>query len=335
MKTLFIFKAVLVLNICIFGQWVKQTAETTASFRGLSVVNQKIVWASGTAGTVLRTINGGKDWKVLNVSGAEKLDFRDIEAFDEKTAYVLSIGEGEQSRIYKTTDGGQSWKQQFVNKDPKAFFDAIACWSSLNCIAVSDPVDGHFKLIQTLDGENWEQIKSNNLPASRDGEAAFAASGTCLIAALSGRAYLVTGGSAARVFISYDFGKNWTARETPVASGSPGMGIFSIAMLDSKNGIIVGGDYQKAEAADSNAALTTDGGKSWYPVKGLSGYRSGVVYIDRKRIIAVGSNGSDISTDGGKTWQRLGSEPLNAVNAKGPKAIWAVGPKGGIYRLKL
>ncbi len=77
------------------AQWVKQTVNTTAGFRGLSVVNEKIVWASGTGGTVIRTINGGKSWDVMNVPGAEKLDFRDIEAFDAKTAYILSIGNGE------------------------------------------------------------------------------------------------------------------------------------------------------------------------------------------------------------------------------------------------
>src|SRR6516165_1816614 len=91
-----------------FSQWIKQNINTTASFRGLSVVNEKIVWASGTDGTVIRTIDGGAHWDVITVPGAEKLDFRDIEAFDANTAYILSIGNGESSRIYKTTDGGKN-----------------------------------------------------------------------------------------------------------------------------------------------------------------------------------------------------------------------------------
>jgi hypothetical protein len=33
------------------------------------------------------------------VPGAEKLDFRDVEAFGESTAYLLSAGPGEGSRI--------------------------------------------------------------------------------------------------------------------------------------------------------------------------------------------------------------------------------------------
>src|SRR5205823_5525913 len=108
--------------LCIFAslghsQWIKRNVNTTASFRGLSVVNAKVIWASGTGGTVIRTIDGGKTWKVMTVPGAEKLDFRDIEAFDTNTAYVLSIGSGESSRIYKTTNEGKNWNLEFKNTD--------------------------------------------------------------------------------------------------------------------------------------------------------------------------------------------------------------------------
>src|SRR5688572_10492819 len=123
------------------AQWIKQTVDTTASFRGLSVVNEKVIWASGSGGTVIKTTDSGKTWKVMTVPRAEKLYFRDVEAFDANTAYVLSIGNGESSRIYKTSDGGTTWRLQFTNTNAKAFFDAIACWDRRNCIAMSDPVD--------------------------------------------------------------------------------------------------------------------------------------------------------------------------------------------------
>lgn len=318
--------------LSISAQWVKQTVNTTASFRGLSVVSEKVVWASGTGGTVVKTSDGGSTWKVMAVPGAEKLDFRDIEAFDANTAYILSIGNGDSSRIYKTTDGGATWKQQFANTNDKAFFDAIACWDKKNCIAMSDPVDGHYVLISTTDGEKWTPIKSNGLPAAKDGEAAFAASGTCLYIAKGGTAYLVTGGTDARVFRSTDKGSNWSAAETPIVKGTPGSGIFSIAMADAKNGIIVGGNYEKPKESVNTAAATIDGGQTWKPVTGLRGYRSGVVYVSRKTIVAVGTSGADISTDRGKTWKEFGDNDLNAVDADKSGMIWAVGPKGNIFR---
>ena len=325
---------ILLFTTSAFAQWVKQSVDSTASLRGLSVVNEKIIWASGTGGTVIKTIDGGKAWKVMTVPDAEKLDFRDIEAFDANTAYVLSIGNGESSRIYKTTDGGETWKEQFRNKNEKAFFDAIACWDSRNCTAMSDPVDGHYVLISTANGESWKPVVSNNMPAAKDGEAAFAASGTCLITQGKNNIFLVSGGSDARVFRSTDRGATWTVAETPIVKGTAGSGIFSIAMRDEKHGVIVGGNYEKADETKDNLAFTTDGGATWRLGNGLSGYRSAVASFDQKSIIAVGTNGTDLSKDGGKVWKKIGNEDLNAVAAKGKNAVWAGGPKGGVYKMK-
>jgi photosystem II stability/assembly factor-like uncharacterized protein len=316
------------------AQWAKQTVNTTANFRGLSVVNEKIVWASGTGGTVVRTVDGGKNWDVIAVPRAQKLDFRDIEAFDARTAYVLSIGNGESSRIYRTADGGKTWKLQFTNRDEKAFYDAIACWDRNNCIAMSDPVEGHYPLFATSDvGANRTRIVSNQMPAAKDGEAAFAASGTCLIAVGRSTAYLVSGGTDARVFRSDDRARTWAVVAAPLTKAKAAAGIFSIAMRDARNGVIVGGDYEKPELAENNVALTSDGGKTWTLGTGLKGYRSGVAFVEKDTYIAVGTNGVDISSDGGRTWQPMNNENLNAVQSKGRKATWAVGPKGLVTKL--
>jgi photosystem II stability/assembly factor-like uncharacterized protein len=334
MKPLLIATLLLLLSVASSAQWVKQSINTTASLRGLSVVNEKIVWASGTGGTVIKTTDGGVTWKVMTVPGAEKLDFRDIEAFDANTAYILSIGNGEASRIYKTTDGGATWKLQFQNNDEKAFFDALACWDARNCIAMSDPVDGKFLLIETKNGETWSVMDNSNMPPAKEGEAAFAASGTCLVTQGKNNAFLVTGGSDARVFRTRDRGKNWHVSETPITKGTAGSGIFSIAMFDNKNGVIVGGNYEKPDERNDTFAMTDDGGVTWQPGARPFGYRSGVAYLDRKTIVAVGTNGADVSYDRADIWGKLGSENLNAVAAKGRNAVWAIGPNGSVLKLK-
>ncbi|MGH9946348.1 MAG: WD40/YVTN/BNR-like repeat-containing protein [Pyrinomonadaceae bacterium] len=327
------------------AQWVKQTVNTTVSFRGLSVVNEKIVWASGTGGTVIRTVDGGKSWKVMTVLGGEKLDFRDIEAFDANTAYILSIGNGELSRIYKTTDGGKTWILEFKNGDEKAFFDAIDCWDVEHCITMSDPVDNRYVLLRRSPGRTsyisvrdalWSPlIYPDNNPLAIEGEAAFAASGTCLITHGKNFAFLVSGGNGARVFRSDDRGLTWTVAETPIIRGSPGSGIFSVAFRNALHGVLVGGNYEKPTESKMNLAFTGDGGKTWHDGEGLTGYRSAVTYIDDKTIIAVGTNGTDVTKDGGKTWKKIGDEDLNAVAAKGKRAVWAVGPKGLVTKLKM
>lgn len=337
MRLIFIF-TLLLFTVSIHAQWIKQNVDTTASLRGLSVVNQKVVWASGTGGTVIRTIDAGKTWNVMTVPGAEKLDFRDIEAFDSNTAYILSIGNGELSRIYKTTDGGKNWNLQFKNTDEKAFFDAIACRSYSRCFAMADPIDNSFTLIGTSDGgTHWAAWRIWSRTAS--GEASFAASGTCLISYPSGDTdvlAIVSGGTSSNVYQwsldepSMDFARY----DTPIVRGSAGSGIFSIAMHDAKGGVIVGGNYEKPAEAKDNLAFTSDGGKTWKIGTGLTGYRSAVTYINKKTILAVGTNGSDITRDGGKTWKIFGKEDLNAVASKGKKAVWAVGPKGMVVKMR-
>ncbi|NOT46281.1 MAG: hypothetical protein HOP17_00830 [Acidobacteria bacterium] len=333
MKTFQILIFVCLFSVLCDAQWVKQDVKTSASLRGLSVVNEKVVWASGTGGTVIKTTDGGSTWKVMTVPGAEKLDFRDIEAFDANTAYILSIGNGESSRIYKTTDGGSTWKEQFRNKNEKAFFDAIACWDAKNCIAMSDPVDGRFLLIETKNGENWSVMDTSKMPPVKEGEAAFAASGTCLITQGKNNAFLVSGGTDARVFRTNNRGKTWQVSDTPITKGTAGSGIFSIAMFDEKNGVIVGGNYENPEERNETFAMTRDGGATWQPGARPLGYRSGVAYLDRKTVVAVGTNGSDVSYDRADTWSMVGNENLNAVAANGRNAVWSVGPNGVVVRL--
>ncbi|HEY9231912.1 MAG TPA: hypothetical protein VIS78_07185, partial [Blastocatellia bacterium] len=160
------------------AQWRAQAGKTTADLRGLSVVSPWVVWASGTGGTFTRTTDGGKTWQAGTVPGTEPLDFRDVEAFDANTAYLLSAGKDQLSRIYKTTDGGAHWALQFTNHLPEAFFDAMAFWDRDHGIALSDPVNGRFVMIATENGgKTWNEVPATNLPPAMAGEGAFAASG--------------------------------------------------------------------------------------------------------------------------------------------------------------
>lgn len=313
------------------AQWKMLDAGADASFRGLDVVSEKVVWASGTGGTVIRSIDGGENWKAFKIPGAEKLDFRDIEAFDEKTAYVLSIGNGASSRIYKTIDGGENWKLQFTNEIEEAFFDSIAFWDKKHGIAQSDPVGGKYVFYTTEDGETWKRLPESWAPSAKEGEAAFAASGTCVITEGKHGLFLITGGTDARVLFSPDRGKTWASSSAPMVHGGEGTGIFGIA-IRSEHGVIVGGDYTKPELDNGNIAYSTDGGKTWQTKLKANpfGYRSGVTFVTDKKIIVVGSGGSDISKDGGESWTGIDNGNWNTVDSKGKKAVFAVGPGGRV-----
>lgn len=317
------------------AQWTSVNVPTTAGFRGLSVVNEKIVWASGTDGTVIRTLDGGKNWSVMTVAGAEKLDFRGIKAFDDQTAVIISSGpaEKDQARIYRTTDGGQSWKQVFEEKRAGIFFDAVAFWDRKHGIVLSDPIDGKFALFTTDDGGlTWTQLPPAALPAALPNEGAFAASNSCLVVQGEKNVWFATGGAkVARVFRSTDRGKTWEVAETPMHPANASSGIFSLAFANQSEGIAVGGDYQKPEGSDlPNVLRTSDGGKTWdagMPTNPKGVYFSGVA-LHGERIIVAGTKGLWIHLRG---WKNESAENLNAVVA-GRGAMWAVGPKGTVLK---
>lgn len=317
--------------------WVAQTSGVTARLRGVSAASERVVWASGAHGTILRTADGGTTWTRLSIPDAASLDFRDIDAVDEHTAYALSIGAGPASRIYKTADAGVHWTQQFTNDDPKAFFDAMAYWDAKHGLAISDSVDGHFVIIETTDGgAHWARIPATALPPALPNEGAFAGSGTNIAVLGRDRAWIGTGASTrSRVLRTADGGRSWSIADTPVTT-SASAGIFSIAFRDPQRGLVVGGDYRKETDATGVAAATHDGGVTWTLISGLGGFRSVVAHVPGSTTawIAAGPSGADVSTDDGQTWTPIPGDGYHAFAfAPRSKVGWGVGENGRIGKL--
>src|SRR5215813_5525117 len=324
---------------CFAQHWIHEESHTKESLRGLSVYSGRVVWASGTHGTYLRTIDSGQNWTSAQVTGAESLDFRDVEAFSEDIAYLLAAGPGEQSRIYKTIDGGKHWEMQFTNHEPKGFLDCMAFWDSQRGIVVGDPVNGKFQLLTTDDGgQHWNYISPESLPPAQDGEGAFAASGTCITTQGKSNVWFVTGGAAARVFRSTDAGKTWGVSETLIVHGPASAGIFSIAFRDAEHGVIAGGDYKETEKGGANLATSDDGGKTWKLVRrSQQKYFSAIVYVGGRYggVFAGGSTSIGFSTDGSFSWKQFKPAKVNAMGSDHFSSVWTVGPEGSISRAEL
>lgn len=334
----------LFLGVSMQAQWWRvQTSGLDTNLRGVSVasftdtkgVPVPVVWVSGSKGVVLRSVDEGETWTRLQLPGGDALDFRGIIAFNATTAYVMSSGEGEKSRIYKTTDGGQNWSLQYTDKRKEFFLDTIACLSETRCYALGDPIDGKFLLLSTTDGEHWNPLPNESMPASLPGEGAFAASNTCML--LSGEEiYFGTGGPAARVFHSLDSGRTWSVVETPIAHAKTSSGIFSLARRHGDAAatvVVVGGDYQDLKGAAAVAAFSTDEGKTWELSKHQpAGFRSAVASLGKPTFVIVGPNGEEISEDRGVRWRRTDSLNLNALGILDDQHAWAVGPHGTIAR---
>lgn len=344
-----------------FAQWQMQNSNSTADLRGIDNVGNGVAWASGTHGTVLRTEDGGYVWQTCAVPpGADKLDFRGVQAFDANTAIVMSSGPGDLSRLYKTTDGCHTWKLVFTNPDaPNGFFDAIIA-SRKSGLLIGDPVDGRFAMFASTDGalDKWDRFaeKSDYEHFKFDlkpypGEGLFAASNSNAMGTPETGIAFVTGGPIGAFFAYHIFTRAHgypimtTAKlSLPLAKGKSA-GAFSLACIPVKSRtkcVAVGGDYALPDSGEGSAAYSKTPYKEWTPSRSAPhGYRSAITYdADLRLWITVGPNGTDVSADDGRNWRAVHPDPAlheapdadrnwNAISLP-----FVVGPHGRIGRLE-
>jgi photosystem II stability/assembly factor-like uncharacterized protein len=339
-----------------------QTSNTTALLIAVSPVDENVVWAVGTNSVFVVTTDGGTTWRAGTVPTPNSADvqLRDVQGVSAQVAYVMSIGNipGDFA-IYKTTDGGVTWTQQFQNQLTGAFYDCMAFWTATNGIAHSDSVNGVFPDIRTTDGLTWQSI-ANNMPPALPGEASFSSSGTCICTQGTSNAWITTGGSSiARVLATHDGGNTWAAYNTPLHS-SPSAGGFSVAFRDASNGILGGGDLNPISAVQSAQFATShDSGQTWQltnrpPVTGaifgvaylanttgIGGQRSlpikkkaGPDDYTETAVITANTGGAAWTPDEGTTWNVLpGVTGYWGVAFANPQNGWMVGTNGTILKV--
>lgn len=315
-----------------------QSVGGNALLFAVHAVNERVVWASGTGGTVLRTTDGGTTWTPRPVPGGESLQFRDVHAFSADTAFVLAIGNGEASRIYRTIDGGSTWTETFRNTDPDAFYDCFTFPDARTGIAYGDAAKGRTHVLRSTDGGlSWALLPPSAVPAPLDGEGAYAASGRCVVHADARHVFIATGGPGSRLFVSSDAGATFSLRETPFVR-SKSAGTSGLAFRDVRTGIGVAGDMTntRGDTLAAVVAVTNDGGASWTlrtrPPR--PGALTGVTWVPgagAETIVAAGFGGVFTSDDAGRTWHVITDAGHAGLDAYG-RTAW-IGGRGVVTRL--
>jgi len=305
-----------------------------SSFRGLSVVDDRVVWVSGSSGWIGRSTDGAMNFEFKQVPGFEKSDFRSLYAFDAQRAIIANAGSP--AHILQTTNGGNTWQVVYQNNHPDAFFDGIDFWNNNEGIIYGDPIQGRMLLLITKDGgKTWNELPEHQRPLLNEGEASFAASGTGIRCYNKSTVMIATGGRVSRLFISNNAGTSWKILSPPIIQGESSTGIFSSAFRDKKNGVVVGGDFQKDSLNVKHILITKDG-KTWtQPISPTRGYRECVEYISNNELIATGPSGTDVSYNEGNDWQSLSDEKGFHVVRKARKGkLVVIAGSGKISRLK-
>jgi hypothetical protein len=301
---------------------------TSASLRGLSVVNDQIIWVSGSEGTVGISINGGTDWKWIRVPQFEKSDFRDIEAFSDREAIIMGITEP--AVILSTADGGNSWKTVLKDTSKAAFFDAMDFYGD-HAAVVGDPFKNHIYFAESADrGKTWNTASPVSFMPAAEGESFFAASGTNLCHTSNGTWVLISGGKKSCIYFEN------SRIPLLIVQGKETTGANSIAVnpVNNNQAFIVGGDFKNNKDQSGNSVLIQINPFSQkVPVTPPRGYRSCVEYINDKELICCGQTGVDISVDGGLNWTMISDKSFHVCRkSKTGNAVFLAGVHGNIAK---
>ncbi len=300
------------------------------SIRGLSVVNDQVIWVSGSGGNVGLSQDGGNTWKWTQVAGYEHSDFRDIEAFSDQEAVILGITEP--AILMRTIDGGKTWTTVLKDTSKSAFLDAMD-FSENNGVVVGDPNEGKIWFAQSFDrGKTWVKKVASGLKMTVPGEDFFAASGSNIKSLPGGRWILVSGGKESCIY--FDLNRH----SLKLSQGGETKGANSIAInpANPDQVFVVGGDFAHDTISNGNSLrLNLNPFLQETPDSPPRGYRSCVEYINENRMICCGTSGVDISTDGGRHWMGISDKSFHVCRkSKSGQTIILAGGHGAIALLK-
>ena len=300
--------------------------DDSTSIRTLEILGDGSLAFAGSGGTYGLYDPKSKIWNTNTISGdSVNPEFR-ATAHTATDFFMLSVGNP--ALLYKTENTGM--KLVYAEEDEHVFYDSMKFWNDREGIAMGDPTASCLSIIITRDGGNtWQKLSCADLPPSKEGEAAFAASNTN-ISIYGNKAWILTGGLASRVFYTPDKGKTWSVYDTPITQGSPSQGGYSIDFYNEKIGFIIGGDYTNPEGNTANKAITLDGGKTWSLLaEGEEpGYKSCVQFVPHSggaQLVATGFSGISYSKDQGKSWMQLSSEGFYALRFLNDSTAYASG----------
>jgi len=292
------------------------------------------LWAGAHEGTFLRSTDGGATWQVGRVEGHEGLQFRNVEAFDARSAVLVSAGTGAESRILRTEDGGVTWEETFVMDEPEGFLSCVAFADPDVGIVFGDTFDGALYILRTEDGgRSWARV-AGDLPEPLGAEGGFAASGTCARSGANGALHIATGnGDRARLLTSEDGGATWAATDLPLDGGS-GRGAATLAVRADGTMFAMGGTIGRG-AQGVRVARSYDG-DAWEPLDRLpfDGAVYGSAFVPGSAgVVAVGPDGVALSDDLGESWRRISDETWWTVHFTASGVGVLGGPGGRLARI--
>jgi photosystem II stability/assembly factor-like uncharacterized protein len=284
---------------------------TFTDLYSLCVTEAGLIWAVGQEGRITLSNNDGETFsEYLDLSHSWQT-INSVFFINENIGWAggQSItGNFDSGIIYKTTDGGKYWGNQFIG--PNGLGERIEDLFFINQNVGWASVTVEHQLIATTDsGDSWSlRTIFNN--QENFGSLFFVNHDT---------GWAVNKANIVGIYKTTDGGFTWIIKNSQLCS--------SVYFKDENNGW----------AAGSNGLIlkSTDGGETWTAkTSGTSTDLHKVKFYDSNVGMCVGSFGTTLLTsDGGETWMPKNSgitEDLTLVEFTSPSSIWVAGDNGKI-----
>src|SRR5689334_10520814 len=268
---------------------------------------------------IYKSTDAGKTWKFVGLYNAGQIGGIRIHPTDPNTAWVAAQGDTFKSNpdrgIFKTTDGGATWRKVLFLSDTIGAMDVelqpgnpnvVYAWLSRLerkpwTIISGGPDGGFYK--STDAGEHFTKI-ANGLPTGLIGKANLAVTN-----AKPDRIYaLVEAKPGGGMYRSDDAGASWTLTNGTTA-GLITRPFYYVALgADPTNADVVYGGGE-------TFYKSTDGGKTFQTMRVPHGDNHDIWISPKDGQVMIQSNdgGANISTDGGRTWSSQNNQPTAEI----------------------
>ena len=290
--------------------------------------NNRILFAGAAGGGVWKTINGGATFDPVFDEHAQSIGAIKIDPTDpDKTVWVgtgeiwtrnsVSVGDG----LYKSTDGGISWKNKGFKKSER--ISAIAINPKNNSemyVAVMGALWGDSEergIYKSNDaGETWKNVLYTD-ESTGAAELLLDPNNPNILYASMWKFRRTpwgfeSGGTTSGIYKSTDAGANWSKIHKGFPEGK--LGRIALAMAPSDSSILYAAVETESEKTNG-LYKSTDAGASWELLNNDFGLTVRPFYfarlaVDPKNpdIVVKGGLFGSLSRDGGKTFQDLGPQ---------------------------
>jgi photosystem II stability/assembly factor-like uncharacterized protein len=265
-----------------------------------------------------RSADGGKTWKRIGLPDSRQIGRILVDPKDPSLVFVAALGHAygpnKERGVFRSKDGGATWTPVLVKDENTGAIDLAfdpsnsktilaALWQTRrppwNVYPPSNgPGSGLYR--STDGGDTWRPVTGNGFPSERLGRIglAFAPSDPR-------RVYAIVDAREGGLYASEDGGAIWKRASADRRIWSRGW-YFGGVTVDPK-------DANTLYACDTAMYRSTDGGKTFVPLKGAPGgddyHQLWIDPADSRRMIVASDQGAVVTVDGAKTWSSWDNQP--------------------------